>query len=274
MASGKTSASNKYAVPAVEQMLDIVEHLAQNHRAYGITELARQLGISTNGVFRILRCLAQRGYAEADPAGGYQLGTKFFTLGMQLQTRFDLRRRARPHLERLCEQSGETVQLYSLQDSHALVLDCVTPAASSFLQVLPGSRMEIHASAFSKAILAFLPEDEARRRLPRKLSALTPHTVTDREKLFAELARTRASGLAYDREGYMLGLFCIGAPVFDVNGEAVAGVGVSGFVSVSHPEKQAELEQSVLACADHIARDIGYEGALFEGFRSQRKKNQ
>ena len=56
MASGKTSASNKYAVPAVEQMLDIVEHLAQNHRPYGITELARQLGISTNGVFRILRC--------------------------------------------------------------------------------------------------------------------------------------------------------------------------------------------------------------------------
>ena len=161
MTSGKTSASNKYAVPAVEQMLDIVEHLAQNHRPYGITELARTLGISTNGVFRILRCLAQRGYAEADPAGGYQLGTKFFTLGMQLQARFDLRRRARPHLERLCEQSGETVQLYSLQGSHALVLDCVTPAASSFLQVLPGSRMEIHASAFSKAILAFLPEDEA-----------------------------------------------------------------------------------------------------------------
>ena len=72
----------------------------------------------------------------------------------------------------------------------------------------------------------------------------------------------------------MLGLFCIGAPVFDVNGEVVAGVGVSGFVSVSHPDKQAELEQSVLACADHIARDIGYEGALFEGFRSQRKKNR
>ena len=270
MAASKKPAANKYAVPAVEQMLDIVEHLADNHRAYGITELARQLGISTNGVFRILRCLVERGYAEADPASGYRLGTKFFTLGMRLQARFDLRRRARPHLERLCEQSGETVQLYSLQDAQALVLDCVTPAASSFIQVLPGSRMEIHASAFSKAVLAFLPEDEARRRLPRKLVALTPHTVTDKEKLFQEFAPIRASGFAYDREGYMLGIYCIGAPVFDVNGEPVAGLGVTGLVSVFHPEKQVELERAILACAENVSRDIGYEGGRFADWRAQR----
>lgn len=229
--------------------------------------MARTLGISTNGVFRILRCLAARGYAEADPAGGYRLGTKFFTLGMRLQARFDLRRRARQHLERLCEDSGETVQIYALQDDHALVLDCVTPAASSFIQVLPGSRMEIHASAFSKAVLAFLPEAGTRRRLPRKLAALTPRTVTDREKLFEELAQIRDTGLAYDREGYMLGIYCIGAPVFDVNGEAVAGVGITGLVSVSHPEMQVALEEAILACAERISRDLGYEGGLFETFR-------
>ena len=271
MTSKRPSSPNKYAVPAVERMLDIVEHLAQNHRSYGITELARSLGISTNGVFRILKCLAERGYAEADPAGGYRLGTKFFTLGMQLYARFDLRRRARPHLERLCEQSGETVQIYSLRGDHALVLDCVTPAASSFIQVLPGSRMEIHASAFSKAVLAFLPEAEAHRRLSHKLAALTPHTITDKEKMFEELARIRASGLAYDCEGYMLGIFCIGAPVFDVNGEPVAGVGVTGLVSVSHPKKQSVLEQTIMACAENISCDIGYEGGQFDEFRKQRR---
>lgn len=267
------SPRNKYAVPAVEQMLDIVEHLAQNHRSYGITEVARKLGITTNSAFRILKCLTERGYAEADPAGGYRLGTKFFTLGMQLSARFDLRRRARPHLERLCEQSGETVQIYGLQEDHALVLDCVTPAASSFIQVLPGSRMAIYASAFSKVVLAFLTEDDARRHLPRTMKALTPHTVTNREKLFEELARIRTTGLAYDREGYMLGIFCIGAPVFNVNGEPVAGVGVTGLVSVSHPAKQSALEQAVLKCAEEISRDIGYEGGRFNEFRARLEKN-
>jgi DNA-binding IclR family transcriptional regulator len=268
------SPRNKYAVPAVEQMLDIVEHLAQNHRSYGITEVARKLGITTNSAFRILKCLTERGYAEADPAGGYRLGTKFFTLGMQLSARFDLRRRARPHLERLREESGETVQIYVLQEDHAMVLDCVTPAASAFIQVLPGSRMEVHASAFSKAVLAFLPEDETRRRLPRKLAALTPHTITDREKLLKELGQIRVTGRAYDREGYMLGIYCIGAPVFDVNGAPVAGVGITGLVSVSHPAKQSALERAVLQCAAAISRDIGYEGDRFGEFNSQLKENK
>ena len=269
MAAQKRSDRNKYAVPAVEQMLDIVEHLSQNHRGYGISELARELGISTNGVFRILKCLTERGYTEADPSGGYRLGTRFFTLGMHLYARFDLRRRARPHLEKLCEESRETVQIYSLQDDHSLVLDCVTPSAAAFIQALPGSRMESHASAFGKALLAFLPEAEARRRLPRKLAALTPHTTTDKEELFTELAHARTTGLAYDREGYMLGIYCIGAPVFNVNGEPVAGLGVTGLVSVFNQEKQPALERMILACAEGVSRDIGYEGGLFEQFRKQ-----
>lgn len=272
MTTKRPPGQSRYAVPAVEQMLDIVEHLAGNDRNFGITELARGLGISTNGVFRILKCLTDRGYTEEDPAGGYRLGTKFFSLGMKLYSRFDLRRRARPHLERLCEVSGQTVQLYALQEQHALVVDCVTPVASSFIQVMPGSRMEMHASAFSLAILAFQPEAEVRRRLPRTLAALTAHTITDRRKLFAELARIRTAGLAYDREGYMLGIYCIGAPVFDQRGEAVAGAGVTGLVSVSQPAKQAELAHRVLQCAEDLSRDIGYEGDRYKLFRAQLKQ--
>lgn len=260
---------NKYAVPAVEQMLDIAEHLARHPSSCGITELARELGISTNGVFRILKCLTERGYTEADPAGGYRLSTRFFTLGMTLQARFELRRRARPHLERLCEDSGETVQLHALRQDRALVLDCVTPAAGVFIQVLPGSLVELHASAFSKAVLAFLPEDEARRRLPRTLKRFTPHTVTDKDELFEEFARIRTTGLAYDHEDYIAGIYCIGAAVFDASGEVVAGAGVTGLVSLCHPGTQLALERMVLDGAEKIARDIGYAGDRYAEWKNQ-----
>lgn len=270
MTALKKPARKKYAVPAVEQMLDIVEHFARNHRSCGITELARELGISTNGVFRILKCLTERGYTEMDPAGGYRLGTQFFTLGMTLQARFEVIRRARPHIERLCEESGETAQLHALRKDRALVLDCVTPSAASvFIQVLPGSLMEPHANAFSKAVLAFLPAAEARHHLPRTLKVLTPHTVTDKEKLFGEFAQIRASGLSYDREDYILGFYCIGAPVFNVSDKPVAGVGVTGLVSLLHPEKQPALEKMVLCCAENIARDIGYAGDRYVEWKKQ-----
>ncbi len=120
-------------VPAVGRALDVIEYLADHGRPFGINELARELGFPVNSVFRILKCLEARGYVETEgPGGGYQLSTRFFSLGMRLYTRFDLRRRARPHLETLCRQTGETTQIYVFDAESAMVLDCVTPEAAWF----------------------------------------------------------------------------------------------------------------------------------------------
>jgi DNA-binding IclR family transcriptional regulator len=249
------------AVPAVSRALDLIEFLADRGRPFGINELARELEIPVNSVFRILKCMENRGYVETEsPGGGYQLSTRFFSLGMRLQARFDLRRRAHPHLKILCGETGETTQIYVLDGESAIVLECVTPEAPWFLQVVPGTRMELHTSAFSKAILAFMDEEAVRRLLPKRLTAMTPNTITDREQLMAELAEVRRRGLAYDREEYSLGVYCIGAPVFDVQGSVVAGAGVTGLVSRFQPEDLPRIEQRVLHCARQISSAIGYDG--------------
>ncbi|MBW2690945.1 MAG: helix-turn-helix domain-containing protein, partial [Deltaproteobacteria bacterium] len=103
---------NTYSVPAVDGMLDIVEFLAQHQSHCGITELSRELGLSNNLVFRIMRCLEERRYAERDVStGAYRLSSGFFTLGMKLYSRFELRRISRKHLEVLSDSLGETTQL-------------------------------------------------------------------------------------------------------------------------------------------------------------------
>jgi DNA-binding IclR family transcriptional regulator len=255
-------------VPAVARALDVIEFLADHARPFGMNELARELGIPVNSVFRILKCLEARGYVETEsPAGGYQLSTRFFSLGMRLYTRFDLRRRARPHLETLCRQTGETTQIYLLEGESAMVLDCVTPEAPWFLQFVPGTRMELlHAAANSKAILAFLADDAVRRLLPDPLPGSTPNTITDRERFMAELAEIRRTGLAYDREEYVVGVYCVGAAVFDVHGQVVAGAGVTGLVSRFRPDDLPRIEQQVLDCARMISLAIGHDGRRFSEF--------
>jgi IclR family acetate operon transcriptional repressor len=255
-------------VPAVARALDVIEFLADHARPFGINELARELGIPVNSVFRILKCLEARGYVETEgPAGGYQLSTRFFSLGMRLYGRFDLRRRARPYMETLCRQTGETTQIYVLDAASAIVLDCVTPEAPWFLQFVPGTRMELlHAAANSKALLAFLDEDTVRRLLPEPLPAATPNTITDREKFIVDLAEIRRTGLAYDRQEYVVGVYCVGAPVFDVHGDVVAGAGVSGLVSRFRPEDLPRIEQQVLECARQISLAIGNDGGRYAGW--------
>ena len=249
------------AVPAVSRALDLIEFLADRGQPFGINELARELEIPVNSVFRILKCLEARGYVETDsPGGGYQLSTRFFSLGIRLQSRFDLRRRARPHLEMLCRQTGETTQIYFLDGDSTIVLDCVTPDAPMYLQVVPGSRIELHASAFSKAILAFMAEENVRRLLPKRLAALTPNTITDREQFMVELSKIRRTGIAYDREEYTLGAYCVGAPIFDVHDNVVAGAGVTGLVSRFRAEDLPRIEKQVLRCVRQISSAIGHDG--------------
>jgi DNA-binding IclR family transcriptional regulator len=253
-----------YSAPAVDRTLDILEFMAKHPRPYGATELSRVLNIPINSVFRILKRLTDREYTVQDPlSDGYQLSTKVFSLGMSLYTRFELRQRARPHMEWLCRETQETCQLQVPHGDMVLVLDTVSPEVSYYLRVVPGGLVYYHPNAYGKAMLAFQPEDEVKKIIPPRLPALTPHTIVLRTELTKELEQVRRTGLGYDNEEYNEGIRCIGAPVFDVEGRAVAGLGVSGLVSTFRNNKQAVFEQLVLECASRVSRDIGYSGDFF-----------
>ena len=217
----------KYAVPAVDNMLDIVEFLAGQTRPFGVTELSRTLHITTNSAFRILRRLVERGYAEIE------------------------------------SQSGQTAQLQIPDGDRLLILDVANASSPFYIQTQPGSRVFYHANAFGKCLLAF--QDEARRRnnLPRPWPRLTENTLMDWPQIEAELETVRQTGLGYDREEYLRGVSCIGAPVFDVSSQAVAGVGITFLVGEGAKQRPSSWQRTVLETAAKIAQDIGYCGDFY-----------
>jgi len=253
-----------YSAPAVDRALDILEYMAAHPRPFGATEISRSLNIPINSVFRILKRLTDRAYAVQDPfSDGYQLSTKVFSLGMSLYTRFELRQRARPHIEWLCRETEETCQLQIPQGDKMLVLDTVSPEVQYYLRVVPGGVVHYHPNAYGKVVLAFKPEEEILRIIPQRLAALTPNTIVLRSELLKQLEEVRRTGLAYDNEEYNEGIRCIGSPVFDVEGKAVAGLGITGLVSTFRDHRQAAFEQLVLECAYRVSKDIGYSGDYF-----------
>ncbi len=259
-----------YSAPAVDRTLDIIEFMALHPRPYGATELSRCLNIPLNSVFRILKRLTDREYTVQDPlSSGYQLSTKVFSLGMSLYTRFELRQRARPHIEWLSRETEETCQLQIPQGEMMLVLDTVSPEVSYYLRIVPGALVHYHPNAYGKAVLAFLAEDDVRKIIQPRMPSLTPNTIVLRTELIKQLEDTRKTGLAYDNEEYNAGIRCIGAPVFNVEGKAVAGLGVSGLVSTFRGGRQAVFEQLVLECASRVSKDIGYSGDFFADKLSQ-----
>ena len=122
-----------------------------------------------------------------------------------------------------------------------LVLDTVSPEVSYFLRVVPGGLVYYHPNAYGKVILAFLSEEEIKKIVPPRLPSLTPNTIVLRTELVKQLEEVKKTGLGYDNEEYNEGIRCIGAPVFDVEGKAVAGLGVSGLVSTFRNNRQPTL---------------------------------
>jgi len=260
----KKDKTNRYAAPALEQALKIIDFMSQSTTEYGINEISRTLDISVNMAYRVLIQLANYGYVELSAARKYRLSTKLFTIGMRLYSRFDLRIRSRPHLEKLCEITGETCQIHVPDKDRVIVLDSIAPNTDSYLKTVPGSRLYYHANAFGKAILAFMDESELNLVIPKISPALTKNTITSRRKLLGELKKIIKTGLAYDREEYLSGIYCIGAPVFDVNEKAVAGLGVTGITTRLTSGRWRRYGAQVLNCAERLSRDIGYEGDFFK----------
>ncbi len=250
-------AEKKYNAPAADGVLEVMEFMADNSGAWGPTELSRETGLGLNLIFRILNVLTEHGYASRNASGKYELGAKLFSLGMKLHSRFSLSAMARPCLQLLAEQTGETTQLQVPDGDRMLLTDCVHPPRDYYLAVNPGTRLYYHGNAFGKAVLAFLSEEAQNGILHSKLCRMTSETVVSLPALRKELAGIRETFVATEFEEYLSGGYCIGSPVFDATGKVVAGLGVSGLTSRKNPLDVDNISTLVRQCAEEVTRKIG-----------------
>ncbi len=248
---------NKYSAPAVEKMLSIVEILSESDTGYSINELARLTDSPVNTVYRICMVLKERGYLINDSdSGHFVLGSKFYFLGKAAERRMKLNTVAGPLLERLTNESGESTQLITLHENHAVIQMQFETSNPIRIVAEAGSLLPVHCSAGSKVILAYSPE--LTEKLGDTLERFTPNTIVTRGALQKELEEVLKTGLAYDREECMIGLNCIGAPVFDASGRCIAGIDIMYPVYRVNEAAKSHFEKLVKQTAKEISSGLGY----------------
>jgi DNA-binding IclR family transcriptional regulator len=138
-------------------------------------------------------------------------------------------------------------------------IDKLEPGRSIRMISRVGASSPVHCTAVGKAILSSMsPEDAADIVKRLRLSRFTRKTLTTRESLLQELAKSRRRGYAIDDEEREEGVRCIAVAVQDANGEPVAAVSVSGpAFRVTGPGVSLIVER-LMACVKGIRRDMGY----------------
>lgn len=252
--------TDQNTIKSLDRAMQVLAHLG-GHSGLSLSEIATDLDQSPATVYRILVTLERRGLVELDPADQHwHVGARAFVIGSRFLRRTSLAERARPIMRALMEQSGETANLGVVQGDAVLFLGQVETQETIRAFFPPGTLSPLHASGIGKALLAQMPE-ERREQVLRSadLTAYTPHTLTDADALRRDLAAIRARGYAVDDEERNPGMRCIAAAVFDLHGEAVGGLSVSGPSSRVDPASTERLGRMVARAAADLSRALGGE---------------
>jgi DNA-binding IclR family transcriptional regulator len=249
----RTGQPSKARVGSAVKAFSLLDLLAE-HGDLGTNELARRAGTTASTVSRHLGTLADAGLVDHDvTTGRYRLGLHLVHLASSVLARLDVRALARPHLEALVAETGETTTLSVPADPDAITVDFVASRHYVHGVTSLGRPSVAHATAAGKVMLAFTG------RLPSgPLVAYTDRTITDPAALETELARIRKTGWAEAYEEREPELNAIAAPVWSARGELAGILAVQGPIPRFGRAVARKALPDLLAHAGALSAELGF----------------
>lgn len=194
-------------------------------------EILDQLGLARSSAHGLVQTMTRRGWLEHDvQTRRYSLGLRAWQVGQRYTGHHDLANLAKPIMDELVDELGETVQLARLDGVENVYIAISESRHPMRLASSVGMRLHAHATGLGKALLAQLDPQEARARLAAvALPRLTERTICDVDDLMAAIDEVRSSGRSLDNEEYLEGCSCVAVPI------AVAAPGLVAAMSVTAP---------------------------------------
>ena len=246
-------------IKSADRTLDIFELLAGEPQGLTVSEISERLGLARSSTHGLVRTLHARGYLMQNGGRRFHLGARLIQLGLNVVDRLELRSAARGPLERLVAATHDTALLVVPDGGDLLYVDKILSDARD-VRTDPrvSSRRPLHCSSLGKALLAAL-DDESVVQIVETigLERTTEFSITDRDELLADLARTRERGYSIDRQEAVAGVFCVGAPVRDHAGRSIAAMSLSTIKDFFDAERTGP---QVAAAAVDISRALGWKG--------------
>ncbi|MBR7833972.1 helix-turn-helix domain-containing protein [Actinospica durhamensis] len=255
-------------VEALARGLDVLACFDENRPQMSLSEVAAAAGLARPTARRLLLTLEELGYVRAD-AGGFRLTPRVLRLGMAYVGSQGLWEIARPHLEDLVRQTGESSSMSQLDGSDIVYVARVSVPKIIALRVQVGTRFPALRTSQGKVLLAALGPDELAATLAEPSRAGLPPASGraaerdwghDRAGIEAELRAVRARGWALADEELAPGVRSVAVPVRDGDGRVRAAMNVTVHAAETSLER---LTGEHLPKLLHTAGEVSAEWALW-----------
>lgn len=251
----------RYNIRAVDRGLQVLSVLSDG-KPRTLTELSEAMALNSSSTFRFLATLAFHRYVERnEQTGEYHLGLACLELARAYLGGSDIRRAALPHLEKLRDDSTETVHLAVLDKMEVVYLEKLHGLhAVGLMTSRVGGRSPAYCTGLGKALLAYTDPEKVRAYFSRVgLHRYTSTTIHSVDELLAHLEQVRGQGYALDQGEHETEIRCVAVPIFDLRGQVVAALSIAGPAGRLDPlqTKQELIDKAVQAAAAISAR-LGY----------------
>lgn len=244
--------SSIQVIDRVAQLLDVI---AANNGPVSLKILSSETGLHPSTAFRILASLVEHGLVERSSSGHYRLGVKLLQLGSRVQARLDMRREARPIMDWLRNEIGETVNLVMREGDEVVYVERATPSRMMRVEQVIGGRAPLHVTAVGKLFLAEGGAEACLEYAERSgLRPHTPHSITDPAQLWRSVKSALQEGYALDNQEAEMGVGCIGVPIRDSSGRMIAGISVSAPIERRKEDWIATVKQA----GQKLSARLGY----------------
>jgi IclR family acetate operon transcriptional repressor len=247
-----TSPNGTQAVDRAAQLLREVVHCGD---PVTFTELTAATGLAKSTTSRLMMALERGGLVRRDGAGHFLPGEMFVRYAWRGGAQAGLVEVARPFLERVGADTGETVNLGVASGG---MVEQIAQVNSRYLiggTNWVGLSVPLHCAALGKVLLAF----GAAALPPGRLEQRTARTITSRGALQADLSAVRGRGYAVTAEELEPGLVAVAAPVYAGEGTVVAALSVSAPASRLAGDQIPRVAARCVAGASALSAVLGYQ---------------
>lgn len=250
-------------VAAVQHAIAILQAMDAREPELGVNEIARRIGVHKSTASRILATLEAAHFVQRSPdTGRFRIGMGLIALVSPIVSSLDVVQIARPYIDRLAQEQGETTSLGFLLDRSVIMVEQVPGSRAVAFLARAGARVPAHCTAAGKMFLAHLDPEERRAFFSEPLQKFTEHTKTSEAELEEELRMARETGYAINDEEFQPESCGIAAMIWDSSRSPVATLTMAIPKHRFDEAYRQELAAMIVDYAMELSRGLGHAPSL------------
>ena len=242
----------------VGKAVEVLDRVATFGRPVRFTDLLDGSPFPKATLYRLLQTLTSQGMlAYDDTRQTYAPGLRLVRLAHHAWAQSSIAPLARPHIDQLSRDTGETIHLAQLDRGQVLYVDKRNARHAIEMFAQAGKVGPAYCTGVGKAMMAFLPPAALQDAL--KAQTFYPHmpnTLTTPEALQTELAAIRARGYAFDREEHEPGIICCAAPILSRAGQVLGALSLTSATTRTTLDALDRQAPTLTQVAARIADDV------------------